>query len=266
MRRQDGLTLVEMLIVIALLGIVMTALTTTFISSSRATTLAMTRAELQQETINAEQLIASRVKEAWYVFPPGQTLVLAGSDAVTRRNPNSGNVTWTIGTDPILALILPPRNPKLECKTGDNDGCYRFFAYYPVKRSEWVAGTSGASNPENDAANGESWVLVEYRDYYYESPPSLTSPSTLTLPPVLGSDANLLSDYIVPTTNTGMGANYKMFDYVPATASSLAPVSGVNIRLATGRTVNGKLIRLPNSTGTYDLSVYPMSLGHTPVP
>ena len=60
--KQSGFTLLEMLVVIALLGIVMTALASTFMSGSQATTLALSRAELQQETVNAEQLIASRVK------------------------------------------------------------------------------------------------------------------------------------------------------------------------------------------------------------
>ncbi|ABF46403.1 Tfp pilus assembly protein PilW, disrupted [Deinococcus geothermalis DSM 11300] len=157
--KQSGFTLLEMLVVIALLGIVMTALASTFMSGSQATTLALSRAELQQETVNAEQLIASRVKEAYYVFPPGQTLVLGSSSANLRTNPLTGKTTWTVGTHPILALILPPRNPALTCTASTNDGCYRFFAYYPVKRSVWVAGSSGAANPGDDAANGESWVF-----------------------------------------------------------------------------------------------------------
>ncbi|WP_245872990.1 PilW family protein [Deinococcus planocerae] len=262
---EGGFTLVEMLVVTAILGVVLLALSNTFVSGSQTTTLAAGRAELQQETVNAGQLIASRVKEAWYVFPPAQTLALGGGEL--RRNPlaSTASGNWTVGTHPILAMVMPPRaTPSATnvCSAATPDFCYRFYAYYPVKRSVWVAGSSGASNPGSDAANDASvWVLAEYRDYYYESNPPTTPPSSLTLPPTPGSDANLLSDYIAPTTNVGIGLNYKMFDYV---LNSAGAVIAVKLNLATQRQINGRVVRLPDATGAYALSIYPQNLGRTP--
>lgn len=262
-RNEGGFTLVEMLVVMGILAVVMLALSQTFIGGSRTTTLAMARAELQQETVNAEQLIGSRVKGAWYVFPPAQALALGSGNL--RRNPLGSGGDWTVGTHPILAMILPPETPTVPC-TSDNDGCYSFYAYYPVKRSVWVGGTSGASNPGSDAANDASaWVLVEYYDYYQgtNSAPSLP----LTLPPIANSEANLLSDYVAPTTNVGSGTNYKMFDHVmdPADPAGTS-VLGVRINLATQRQVAGRVVRLPDATGTYALSAYPQNLGRVVSP
>lgn len=62
----------------------------------------------------------------------------------------------------------------------------------------------------------------------------------------------------MPTTTAG--ATYTMFSYTPITAATTG-VTGVNINLATGRVVNGKLTRMPGQTGTYSLSVYPLNLG-----
>lgn len=257
----QGFTLVEMLVVMAILGVVLLALSNTFISGSRTTTLSAARSELQQETVNIQQLVASRVKEAWYVFPPGKTFAL--NDTPPRRNPITGDRNWTVGTHPILAMILPPRNPVLACAAATNDGCYRFYAYYPVKRSVWVGGTTGSNNPGDDPTNADAWVMVEYKDFYFESNPPITAVSALTLPPIVDSNAYLLSDYVAPANTAGN--TYTMFSYVPSTAATTG-VTGVNINLATGRQVSGKLVRLPGATGTYNLSAYPLNLGRVAAP
>lgn len=280
--KSKGFTLVELLVAMALLGIVLSALVTFFSQGSRVSTQSSSRAELQQEVLNAQQLIVGKLKEAWYIYPAGQTLQLGSSSTSTanlRQNPVTGTprggfANWLTGTDPILAVILPPKSVGTCPTTAPGGGsgaefCYRFFAYYPVKRSTWVSGTGGttaptASNPGDEPNNDAVWVLAEYRKTLYGFSSGDTVPTT-TLD---GGDANLLTDYIAPTVvTTGFttSANtYTMFDLKSASGtvtSGANPVTGVTLNLATTRNTGGKVLRLPDATGTYSITIYPTNLG-----
>lgn len=271
MNRTDtsGLTLIELLVGMALLGIILTALTSFFTQSSRTSVQSSARAELQQETLNAQQLITGKLKEAFYVYPPGSSINNLTSTALT-KNPITSNNVWNItstatNNHPMLAMILPPRNPTLSCvaattSAADPDGCYRFVAYYPVKRSDWLNGTATDSfrNPGADANNDSStWVLAEYRRvmppaFAPSSYPFATPPTAPT-----GATANILSDYIAPTTASG--TTYTMFTYT--TGGTPATVTSVTINLAATRNSAGKTLRQPGATGAYSISVTPTNLG-----
>jgi len=288
--RTAGLTLVELLVGMLLIGIVLTAVGDFFSQSSRVASQTSSRAESQQEILNAQQLIAGRLWEAWYVYPAGKTFDLG--PGVLRSNPlwngTSGTTgVWTTGTQPILAMILPPKVPGGICTTSPNNaGCYRFFAYYPVWRNSWVGatstGTARTNNPGADSSNDPSvWVLAEYRSYYYGStaaPPFDLAYATPSIPPPAGSDANLLADYLQPTTTA---PTYSMFSFISPNplvpifgGASNGPwvdddgdgianrpyVSGVVINLAARKNIGGTVLRLP-STGTYALTISPRNVG-----
>ncbi|WP_147364105.1 hypothetical protein [Deinococcus cavernae] len=77
-----------------------------------------------------------------------------------------------------------------------------------------------------------------------------------------------MTDYVAPTTlTTGFtttGNVYTMFGYGTAngSASSLTnPVNSVTVNLAVTRNIAGKLLRLPNATDEYTISVFPTNLG-----
>ncbi len=271
---QAGFTLLELLVGMVLIGIVMTTLLRLFTQGSQVSTQSSSRAEMQQDVLNAQQLIAGKLKEAWYVYPPGLTITMTGT-ALTQK-PSGGN-NWLVGTDPILAMVLPPKNAALSCATGTAtstsgpDGCYRFLAYFPVKRSVWVTGTGIGSwrNPGPDDTNAETWVLAEYRGTIAPGTGGTLPP---TPPPVpTGNSANILSDYIAPTTvttgfttTTPVDNTYTMFTYTAANglaASATNPVWSVTLNLATTRKVTGTTLRLPNATDEYTVSVYPTNLG-----
>ena len=270
---QAGFTLLELLIGMALLGLVLTVLLNIFTQGTQVSTQSSSRAEMQQEMLNAQQLIAGKLKEAWYIYPPGLTINMTGTPLTQR--PAGGN-NWVVGTDPVLAMVLPPRTTALSCattptSTSGPDGCYRFLAYYPVKRSVWVTGTGTGSwrNPGADATNGETWILAEYRGTIAPG----AGGSVPTTPPTVptGNSANILSDYIAPTTATTgftttspINNTYTMFTYVAAdgtAATASKPVTGVTLNLATTRKIGGTTLRLPNASGTYTISVYPTNLG-----
>ncbi|GAA5534381.1 type II secretion system protein [Deinococcus aluminii] len=263
---QTGFTLIELLVGMAIMGVVMMALLNYFTQGTRVSTQSSSRAELQQEILNAQQLIAGKLKEAWYVYPPGQTINMTGT-ALTQK-PAGGNA-WQVGTDPILAMVLPPKNSALTCASGTAtstsgpDGCYRFLAYYPVKRSVWLSGTGTDSwkNPGPDDDNADTWVLAEYRGTI--SPGAGGSPPTTPPSIPMGNSANILSDYIAPTVVTSgfttASNTYTMFTYTLDPTNTY--VTGITLNLATTRMTGGTTLRLPNATDEYSITVYPTNLG-----
>lgn len=267
---QAGLTLVELLVGLALMALLLTALSSFFVQSSRASVQSSARADLQQEALNAQQIITGRLKEAYYVFP-SSTSFNFGNGALRKNpstSPSSGN--WKVETtQPILAMILPPKvaSATSSCATGTTDGCYRFFAYYAVKRSQWEGNTTGAQDPGADSSNTDTWVLAEYRDHYISTLPPVTSP---TNPPISSATkVYLLMDYLAPSTaNTEVTAApqtaraYTMFNLTPSTGA----VQRVTINLASARQVNGRLMRLPAANSEYSISVTPTNLGKIAAP
>lgn len=240
-----GLTLVELLVAIAIFGIITLLVSQFFTSGTSISMASSSRAELQQEVLNAQQLMAANVKQAWYVYPAGSPVNMTTS-ALTQK-PGGGN-NWVVGADPILAVILLPEAP---------GGNYRFRAYYPVQRSTWVAGTANSSwrNPGADALNDAStWVLAEYR---VNLAPAAVANIATALPTVTGGQANLLADYIAPTTVSA--APYTMFSYVGA-ASNRA----VTIRTAVSQQVGSQTLRLPGRTGAYEITATANNLGKLP--
>lgn len=243
--RVAGLTLVELLVAMAIFALIMLLVSQFFTQSSSVSMASSSRAELQQEVLNAQQLMASNLKDAWFVYPPGASIKM--TDTVLTQKPAGGN-TWVVGTDPIAAMILLPKNPSVTC-AANPDGCFRFRAYYPVRRSVWVAGTADTSwrNPGANALNdNRTWVLAEYRSNMNLNAAAVAAANAGTAPQVpTGATANLLADYIAPTNASG--ATYDMFTYASNGQS-------LTIRLAVTQQVGSQVLRLPGKTGTYDIT------------
>jgi prepilin-type N-terminal cleavage/methylation domain-containing protein len=177
--KRSAFTLIELLISIAVLGVILVLASTYFSSSVQITRLVYAQTEMQEELRSAGQLITAEVQRALYVFPPcgvytppkfntvtpnpvfntACPVVVAGDDASKVKvfwskftlgtdgayslTGPTGSAAWVVGKDPnapILAMISPPRNPTIQCAVNNvGGGCYQFIAYYPILRSAATA-------------------------------------------------------------------------------------------------------------------------------
>jgi prepilin-type N-terminal cleavage/methylation domain-containing protein len=177
---QKGFTLIELLVSMAVLGIILVAITGIFASANQIGATVSNQTALQQELRIAGNLITDEVQRAIYVYPPCG--IYAGSAAPTfklncaatdfpstaatvdttkmyvgyskldifssglRGQKPSGTYDWKVGdtTAPILAMITAPRQPGLPCEKGGGDinqgSCYTFVAYFAVTRKQVTRG------------------------------------------------------------------------------------------------------------------------------
>jgi len=270
-----GLTLIELLIGLLLVGVVMAALATLNLGTSRATRSLQAQNEMLSEEQTTINYMAGKLREAAYVFPNGSSFQLASSGN-TLKDPN-GSYVWNIGTDPMVAFVIPPRTVEPgRCATesaktsGDwAQYCYAFYAFYAIKRSDLTADTganSRTNNPGPDPSNDtDAWVLMEYRGYYTTTvlgyPGSGYSNTLTNIPGATsngGSSGRLLMDYL-PKMDTPPALFVS-----PASGTQVAGQTTVVMNIAAqqlaGGAGNGGMIRVPN-TGYTTLTVYPRNIG-----
>ncbi len=255
-QRTQGMTLIELLIGLSLALIVLTAAFSLFMSSSQTASELQNRNELRSEMQIAQNYLAAQGREAVYVFPKGTTLQL-GTGYTTKR-PGVG--FWQVGDDaaPVLAFIKPPATVGVICTDSRNDGCYTFYAYYPVLCSWWVSKALGQNNPGQDTQNQDRWLLVEYRANFMPTGsndaekrafrPSLTAINSASPynPPSVGQSGRLLLDYVRPTALAPAGAPplFTQQDAAaPATVQAPGAVS-VSVNLALSRQIRGKVLQV----------------------
>ena len=263
MKKPQGFTLIEMLVGMAIFGILMLAFTQIFGGSLKASSQINSRNELVSEGQIAQQLIASRLQSAYYLY--SGTLQLTDS-ATTKNTVRSGaGQNWIVGTDPFIAVLVPPEEnntclPSNEepctCKVGRDGNCFTFYAYYPMLRSSLIS-AAPASAPPTDPNNANVWVLMEYRANLYDN--VIRNGNQLRSPPLPGTafgtayfgggrSGKMLIDYVQPL---GATAPYnKMF-----TIDTTNKFVDFNLRLQQNRM--GKTLTAPASANPLTTRVYP---------
>lgn len=240
--KHGGFTLVELLIGMALALIVLFAASNLLTSSSRSATDLQGRNELLEESQIAQNYVAGQVREAAFVFPAGTTLNL-GTGYTTAR---PGGGAWVVGATaaPIVAFVRSPRVSG-NCAT-DAEACYKFMAYYPVRRSFWASNATGSNNPGPDPANADRWVLVEYRSNYATKPALAALGSSYTPP---SGEGRLLLDYVRPASLAPAGTPAlftQTADATPGTPQESGDVQ-VSMNLAISRQVGGSSVTIPTA-------------------
>ncbi len=277
-RRRQGFTLVEMLVGMVILSILTLAFTQIFGGSLRASAEINARNELVYEGQVAQQLIASRLQSAYYLY--SGTLQLTGGGATTENTIRSGaNQNWTVGVDPFVAMLLPPswdeakesaedarigrassrlcplNSASSSVKDRDKKYCFTFYAYYPIRRAKLIEGAK-TSSPPADPNNADVWVLMEYRANIFDGVNRLSN--QLRSPPLPGTtfgtayfgggrSGEMLTDYVQP-----LGAAPYNTMFAVNTAGRFVDF---NLRLQQNR--SGKALTAPGGTAPLSTRIYP---------
>lgn len=264
-RHVRGVTLIELLIGMGLALILLVAAFGLFTSSTKSAFDLQTRNDLLAELQIAQNYLAAQLREAVYVFPEGTVLNLGGG--YTTLRPVAGN--WQVGNQvaPVVAFIKPPEDTNVSCLANSN-GCYKFYAYYPLTRSGWVSSATSFNHPGQDSQNGNRWLLAEYRANY-DAPPTLALLNSPYTPPT-GGQGRLLLDYVQPTALAlaGTPALFVQQDApAPATVQSPGTVS-VTLNFALSRQFRGSVLNLPGRTPVTapadtvrTVTIFPRNLG-----
>lgn len=176
MKNTQGFTLIELLIGLFLMGLILVFIGSLINSSAQDTGRITSNADVIKDGQIAQQLITGRLSEAIYVWPGTASPFLLSTSVTTKNTVGTPGQQWRVNTDPFVAMVLPPTGTAnydsmgaiTNCTATVTDGCYRFFAYFPMLRSN-LYGLSPAERPKADSANDNQWVLMEYRAMMYDS-------------------------------------------------------------------------------------------------
>lgn len=192
-RRTEGFTLVEVLVAIAITGIIFLIIAGVNDGMTKGSRKLASSNQVAQEGQNVQRLLAGRIAEAVYVYPAEAEINLGGGNGVTTNNSIGGNNNWKVNEDPIVAMIVPPR---------EQNGEYRFVAYYAIQRKPISeSDLSPSSKPSVDPLNENAWVLMQYSSNLGDWKPRYDTPSQgiaeADLPKDLGQGSgSVLADYI----------------------------------------------------------------------
>jgi prepilin-type N-terminal cleavage/methylation domain-containing protein len=124
MKHRTGISLIELLISMAILGILLAMLTAFLVNNQQVTTTQISNATLSNDLRLAHLRIGEIVAQAHYIYPSGQTISINGT-------------AYTTGKEALAVLV--PRGTTYCDDNNSSDRDYCGFAYVIVNRSPYVS-------------------------------------------------------------------------------------------------------------------------------
>lgn len=255
---RQGFTLVEMLVGLVILSILTLAFTQVFGSSLRASSEINARNELVYEGQIAQQLVAARLQSAFHVYTgtgsnPNPMQLTAGGDTTRNTVRNGAGQNWIVGTDPFVAMLLPPKE-KGSCSSSRLNSCFTFYAYYTMRRGYFIEKAEKWAPPE-DPNNANAWVLMEYVANIVDNVDRITN--QVASPPLPGTafgtnyvggrSGRMLADFVQPL---GVAPYNRIF-----TVDGTNRFVDINLRFQQNRV--GKTLTAPGGTAPLTTRVFP---------
>lgn len=262
-----GLSLVELLVAMAILGILLSLLSAFLINNQRVTTTQITAATLSNDLRLAHLRISEIVSQAHYIYPRGQTLTIDGK-------------TFTTGAAALAVLV--PRGTtycKAEGATAtDRDYCG--FAYVVEDRAPYVS-LLGLGDTTNQVIaeykiEGDGWNPVDVGN---QTPAEFLTvwdnPEANPIADSVDAANTNLAGIIFPGTpqekvaltlssRTGTFDENANFSTTVLDNSPKALISGVTSTITLERTMNGKSISVTRDNYVFSKAIPRNSLPNAP--
>ncbi len=256
-----GLSLVELLISMAILGILLAILSAFLINNQRVTSTQITAATLSNDLRLAHLRIAEIVSQAHYIYPSGQVLTINGN-------------TYTTGAAALAVLV--PRGTTY-CKTtgsADTRRDYCGFAYVIDDRAPYTAllGLGAATDeviaeykiqnlnwsPE-DATNKDK-TPAEFLTTWLDAEVSPVADSVDAATTDLAGTAKLVAAPRKGTFDEKAG-----FDITTTLDKPEALISAVTSTIALTRTINGRPVSVTRDSYVFSKAIPRSALPNAPV-
>jgi prepilin-type N-terminal cleavage/methylation domain-containing protein len=259
-RHNLGLSLVELLIAMAILGILLAMLSAFLMSNQRVTTTQITAATLSNDVRLAHLRIGEIISQAHYIYPSGITLTINAKTFVTGK---AG-----------LAILVP--RGTTYCKAEGASATtqdYCGFAYVIDDRSPYTS-LLGLGNPSSE-------VIAEYKQegltwnpkdaVTNEKTPAelgvLTVWPNATANPVadsVDSAQTNLAGNLDPALRKGAFDDKAGFDLTTPTDNAKALISAVTSTIALKRTINGKPVSVSRDNYVFSKAIPRSALPNAP--
>lgn len=216
LRRTIGLTIIEVLIAAALLGILLAALGSVFTTNLRVSTQQISAADAEL-TIRLSLLrLQEIISQAHYIYPAGQTLTLQTAD---------GPRTFTTGAD-ALAVLIPQTGTSSYCPGTANLYCGRLYSIEARTPYQAILGADTAAT---------NYALIEWQAenivWQQNRVPAVAITTWADTRP------NVMADSVIPAASGG---------------SSLAAADNLNLA-STGAIYDNDAVPRFTSTGAQDV-------------